>query len=503
MRTLTLGASAAREALRPFTPLLFILAAALLTALALFHPQGWLALVALFGSAIFFATAIGLSPANLLIFYFAYLMFEGGLKIISNYNIVVRFGSDALLCFAFLRLMGRYQRLGNDSLLPEVRSRFGTLTGAFTLFWIWVAVQFLNPWGLGLLPSIAGLKVYLIPLLVFFAVGIYMRDEELDMIPFLLLGMGIFESVVSVIDWLSGPMGLPMMHPKYAQVLWDFLQGFPYRPFGTTNLPGAPALWMFHCLTGALVALARLRNSRKKSATLWRIGFGVFVLCAFTTLIACQVRLSLLRFLALLSVGLFIVTPKKAVIYTALIAGLIAWVLAANPTSYDEALSKRSFVKIEDRLTLAIARLATLKSAEQWSNARGGNWAVNELANRAAQTTSGIGLSRVGAAATPWVDRIQEDRYFTVAWGFADNLILALFTELGIGGVVGYVFLVLTVLVKLLGVGTRESLITGFACGLLFVSGWASEGILFQPDASMFWLTAAFGLRTTNKEDVL
>ncbi len=503
MKHLSLRWSLAQDALRPLISVFLLLTAATLAVLAYVHPQGLLFIVVILGLGMFGAAIVTLSPGNLLVFYFTYLMFEGGLKIISNYNIAIRFGSDLLLGLAFLRLMSRYAREGNQGLTPEVRKRFGTLVGFFTMFWIWVAVQFLNPWGLGLLPSIAGLKVYLIPLLVFFAVGIFLKDEELRLVPFVLLGMGVLQSVISVVDWLIGPTGLPMMHPKYAQVLWDFLQGFPYRPFGTTNLPGAPALWMFHCMTGALLALAQLQGARNRYIKVWKTAFWIFVVFGFMTIIACQVRLSLLRFLFVLVAGLFILNRKSAVIFSSIVVGGLALVLSTSSVSYQDALSKRSFVKIEDRLTLAIARLATLKSVKEVAAARGGSWAIEEFKERANVTTAGIGLSRIGAAAAPWVNLIEEDPHFDLSWAFADNLALALFTELGAGGLAGYVILVIAVLYSLIAVNSAQSQIAACACGLLFLSAWGSEGVLFQPDASLFWMTAAIGLRSPPKEGAI
>ncbi len=499
MKNSVMNPMAALDALRGNFPLLVLFAVAAVGTLAISQPNGWMFVVAIIVVGAFASSITYAAPGTVALFYCVYLMFEGAFKILTNYNIAFRFGSDALLGFAFLRLMGRHQREGNPDLHPEVRRRFGTLVGFFTLFWLWVAIQFLNPWGLGFFPSVAGLKVYLIPLLVFFAVGIFMRNEELVKIPPLLLGMGLFQAVVSVIDWWQGPMGLPMLHPKYAEVLWNFLQGFPYRPFGTTNLPGAPALWMFHCMSGALLTLAMLKGKTGTKANWLRAAFILFTLFGFATLIACQVRVSLLRYMGMLLGGLLIIEKRQAIVLGTVFVGILLSVLSLSEMSYQEALSKKSFVKVEDRFQIAISRLATLKSGTEWQNARGGSWAYNEFFNRADQTTAGIGLSRVGASSAPWAERIKEDQHFSMDWGFTDNLALALFTELGFGGLIGYVCLVLAVLAKLAKVGTLESGVALVSCSLVFFSGWGSEGILFQPDASMFWLVAAYGLRSPGK----
>jgi hypothetical protein len=502
MKLLALRPHSLLEGLRAFIPAALLCAAIALGAIASSRPDGWTIVGVVVAAGAVSASVFALTPGQVLLFYFSYLMFEGSLKILSSYNPVVRLGSDLLLGFAVLRLIGRHNREQNPSLRPEVRRRLGTLVGFFTIFWLWVAVQFVNPWGLGLLPSLAGLKVYLIPLLVFFTVGIYMRDSELRALPYMLLVMGLFQATVSVIDWYAGPSGLPSLHPKYAQVLWEFLQGFPYRPFGTTNLPGAPALWMFHCLTGSLIAMAQLKDSDSKEARTWRWIFGLFVTFALLTLVACQVRLALLRFLALLGVGLFLLGRKQAVVIGALVVGGLVGLGSLTQTDYQEALATKSFIKVEDRFQIALSRFGTLKSQEHWKSARGGDWALKEFLVRGEKTYSGIGLSRIGAASAPWVSRIAEDPYFNAAWGFADNLALALFTELGLGGLAGYILLVLAVLGKLIGVGSTQSLIAAAACGLIFFSGWGSEGILFQPDASLFWMTAAFGLRSPRREEM-
>jgi hypothetical protein len=423
-------------------------------------------------------------------------MFEGALKLLTNYNPLIHVGSDVILIVTFLRLVSRFYHDENEDLAPHVRVRLNRVVNYLILFWLWVLVQFFNPWGLGFVPSLAGLKVHVIPMLMLFVAGYLLTDEELKTIPPLLLAMGLFQAAFALLDWYLGPEVLPLLHPRYQETLLRFLQGFPYRPFGTTNLPGAPSLWMFHTLVGSVILLhlvssGALAVSRPK---LWNRLFLAFIPLAFGTLVICQVRAAVLRFVLLAVVGLFLL-GRRYVGYALFLLALVPAALAFAPkTDFQDLVALRDSGQ-GMRLQQALARLSTLRDTDAWKKARGGSWVLTTLTERARFSLSGAGLSRFGAAAGPWAHLIARDRYFKKDWVFSDNVFVALFTELGIGGVAAYVLLVGAVLWHLLHVGSKVAYISAAACAIMVASGFGSEGILFQPDASFFWFYAALGLR--------
>ncbi len=442
-------------------------------------------------------SVLKIQPQRLIRFYFLYLMFEGAFKILTNYNPLIHVGSDVFLIVIFLRLVPRFSLEAIAPLAPDVRERIDRVATFLLLFWLWVGVQFFNPWGLGFLPSVAGLKVHVVPMLMLFIVGYLLTDEELKTIPPLIMSMGLFQASVALLDWWLGPQVLPMFHPRYQAALLQLLQGFPYRPFGTTNLPGAPGLWMFHTLTASLI-LYHMASSRDGSIArpkLWTRLFVVFLPLALGTLLVCQVRASIVRFLAMTFAGTFVLGRKYVPVAIMAIAAVPLAMSFAPKKRYEELVTTRDTGQAM-RLQQALARLNTLGESKSWNRAGGGTWAMNELIERASFTMAGNGLSRFGAAAAPWKALMDRDRLFKARWSFSDNVFLALFTELGIGGLTAYLLLVSAVVWHLVCTGSKIALISAGACFVIVLSGLGSEGILFQPDASFFWLYAAFGLRS-------
>ena len=296
--------------------------AAALVACALFagnvNPL-WLVLFLI--AAMVATTAYLVDPGRLFSAYMAYLLIEGALKIFSNYNPVVHVGSDLLLMLLFIRLLGRRSQMMQVHPAPDF-SQVRLVVPYLMLFWIWVGVQFLNPWGLGLLPSLAALKIYVMPMLVFFAVAFLLSDRELENIPFFILCLGLAEAIVATIDGALGDGYLPTLHPRYIATMSDRFVGMLYRPFGTTSLPGAPSVWMTHCLIAALLTLHGLNNNMRLSnlAKLWRKTIAtLFFPFAIATLILCQGRTMLLRFGLLTALGVILSGNKKAIAALAII----------------------------------------------------------------------------------------------------------------------------------------------------------------------------------------
>ncbi len=433
------------------------------------------------------------APAGLMIpFYFTYLMFEGSLKVLLSYHPIVHVGSDLVLIGVFIRLFNRKLRdAGSDALRPDTRARLSVVVRCLLVFWLWVFVQFLNPSALGILPSLAGLKLYVMPALAFFSIAFLLNEHEVERLPYFIFCLGIVQALAALTDWLAGPHLLASLSANYTRAAFDFLKGYPYRPFGTTNLPGAPSIWMFHTFVGAL--LVRHASTGRG----WKIAFFAFLPLCFATLIVCQVRLALIRTVIALVGGLAL-TGKRAAFHVLLVAAVVSagWILLAPKASPESIVTK---AVLGERLAQAISRVRTLENLTTWKTARSGQWAVDELFRRASVTWYGGGLSRVGAASTPWKSRLLDDKQYGAGFSFADNLYLAIFSELGIGGLLAFLLLSGAIVCQLAGSGHYAGRLAMLHCTVMLLSGYASEGVLYQPDASFFWSYAAIGFRLAAK----
>jgi hypothetical protein len=307
-----------------------------------------------------------------------------------------------------------------------------------------------------------------------------------------MLALGLFEGTVALIDWLVGPVGVSLLNPLYAQTLFNYLKGSPYRPFGTTHLPGNPGVWMYHCSVAAALSLFLLREGWVRRPALWRVITAVYVPVAAMTLIVCQIRLAIIR-TALVIIGASFLAGRRQALISLLIFGTLGTAyFVAPPTGVAEDVKQHT--TLNERLLQAVSRARTLERGNTWTHARGG-WAWQELARRARFSMTGVGLSRVGASSRPWQALIDQDRIFGPNWTFADNVVLAVFTELGVGGLLTYLLMNVGLLAQLAVGGSPFARLCFLNCALMLFSGYASEGILFQPDASFFWAFAAMGLR--------
>lgn len=422
--------------------------------------------------------------------YFLILLFEGVAKVWSNYNPVVHVSSDLLLLVVTGRLWARRHELPPPP--AAVRRRLARVGGCLMIFWLWVLVQFVNPWGLGIVPSLASLKVYLLPVLAFYCAALLLREEELRPLPAMMLAMGLFEGVLAIVDWSFGDSGVPSLHPYYANLTRGAYSGPFYRPFGTTALPGGPAMWMFHCTMAGLAWLAQQRQMPPQSSwRLWlpRVAVATYVPVSIAALFICQVRSILVRAVILIVVGLAM-QSRAWMLGTAavsMVGGLVVAQQLATPQEEDPT----EVVSASEQVA---ARSLSLTSGKTWANARSGAW---EASMRLARYTwLGIGLSRTGASSGPWSELIRRDRMFGLDFSFADNLFRAIFTEVGIFGLIAWGVLMLVLLHALATTGTYTGKLVGIYLLLLLLTGFASEGILYQPDASLFWFWAAFGLRS-------
>lgn len=436
-------------------------------------------------------SALTLLPhAALFPFYLCYLMFEGAAKVWTSYHPVVHVGSDLVLMFIVVRLWNRAV-MGK---FPQPKwSTANYITGFLGMFWLWVGVQFANPWGLGFVPSLAGLKVYVIPMLSFFTVAYLLKREEIRVIPKLVFCLGLAQCFFALTDYTLGADFMAALHPNYGQINAQFLHGYPYRPFGTTHLPGAPSLWVFHSSFAALLVFYLIRTKRIELPQLWQKLLVIYIPLSILTLVACQVRIAVIRFLLLGTIGLLLSGRKSFRLTVTGIATIIVFFSVYSPQPYKEDI--RSYNAVNKKFSQAFSRIQTLQSARSWKSARTDLLALRRLQERAQSTLMGTGLSRTSAASSPWQARIAKDRHFGPEWSFTDNVLLTLFTELGAGGLLSYLALVAVILIVLLNTGTFPGRLAAAYCLVIFGSGVASEGILYQPDASAFWGAVGLGLR--------
>ena len=448
------------------------------------------------------AVAIGMAAAGGIAFfllpirtsiflYFGYLLFDGMIKILSNYNQILHVGQDLVLLLLVARSCWESGGGAKIQRLPRV--------GFLVVLLGWILIQYVNPWGIGLWPSIAGTKVYVSMMGLFFLIYHHFQKEDIDVFLRWLLILGLFECAFSTWEFMYGQSFLLGLHPKYKIVLTSYLGTAFYRPFGTTAVPGGPSVWAMLVLPVAGYFLAQ-----KKIKTLDRfLSFG-FLASAVPTLIFCQVRTSIVFGIIGFSLNFF--RPGGHILRRIFYLGLIVGVFGFSANYFfDQAmLSKYSWMarlSTAQRSTL-LDRMSSLGKKDSYLKARENN-AMKSTMALADVTLLGIGLSRVGAAAEVWTPRLMNEQYFGMRWAFADNLYKAIFTELGFFGFFAWLSFVGILFFDLVKGALRTSdvhsrsviWLSSISVGLLLIAGYGNEGVLYNPVSGFFWAMMSLGMK--------
>ena len=412
---------------------------------------------------------------------FVYLGIEGMAKLLTNYNPVVHVGSDLLI----MALTGRWfiTFMVSRAELPADRL---PLIGLFGAHFAWFLIEFCNPYGIGLIPSLAAAKMYIDPVLLF-AYGYYLtrslKDAHWFMAPwvftvFLQIVTGLYQAYI-------GPSSVTGLHPQYIRAL-KLIDG-PFRPFGTTHLPGVPAIFIYMTMPFLVYFVARTKSNVIRLLMIAMIPSAIFLM------ILCQVRSAMIK--ATIGVALFLLLGfRGAPLHIRRRIMLAVPVLALVLVTAIPYLTAR-WSKESSDTDKAVQRSLTILDYNKVSSARGG--AMGRFTDLVATVPFGAGLSRAGAAANAFQDQIAVNPFYSHSF-FADNFWIAVMSEMGLPGLLIMDALVLGILIRGFLVISRLSNqdlaplpAAIFAALASIVAGFpGAEGLLYNPEAPFFWFFA-------------
>ncbi len=427
---------------------------------------------------------------------FFYFTFEGMIKILSGYNPIMHVSSDIFLIVFALRSLSDNETFGFSKVFT---------TPAFPLlaiFIVWVFTQFLNPLGLGIFPSLAALKIYLVPIIIMLLACHHMNDTAAERFTQILVGLGALMATVTVIEYLFFQDFLFNLHPGYLRVARsDVFSGAFYRPFGFTSNPGKPAT--FIALTAPFAVYQLF--SRHPLSTKWMKTLSLyFFFIMVPALVFCQVRSDIVQTLFVIGLVLIYDARKAAMrISVAVIAMIVVGTVmftVVGPKALEVAGTNKSQFYVLEKRILSLTKTKTYVEARHSPVKR-----MIKLANQ--YGLMGLGLSRTGASASPWSARINNHPYVDKNWVFADNVYLALLVEIGIIGLLTWLAMIFSLLYIVFrnarkGIRRGRNKPRGFlawTCFALVVSiliaGFGSEGVLYQPVAAFMWVAFGLGVR--------
>lgn len=430
---------------------------------------------------------------HVILFYF---LFEGMVKLLTNYHPILHVSGDILVLLFAVRSFvdkasGGFAKVAETPHLP-----------LFLLFAFWVLVQFFNPYSLGILPSLAGLKIYLVPPVILYLAYHHVEREQLTHLSLFIIATTTVMATLAIVEYIWGQRFMMNLSPAYVRATRDVFVDSYYRPFGTTNLPGKPATWVSLAAPFATYLLFQTRVNVPK----WqRLTCVAFFFVSAPLLLICQTRLAMLQ--TALGVFLVLAFNKKALLPRILIVATVTF-FVASPLVYRLALSiTQKDTLSATQIKVISTRVESLARKDLYTTARE-NPLPRIWADMQKFYLFGLGLSRVGAAAGPWKERIENHPYFhDERVGWADNLLIALFHEVGILGMFTYLFLYFRILGALFASGRHRDRQYDRGCDYFFVwmcfsvtvliliSGAAAEGALYSPVSIFLWLCFGLGLK--------
>ena len=428
-------------------------------------------------------TVAGIIAAPLqisLILVLIFIWFQGFFKIVSNYHPFIHVGADAVVIALLFKVL--FKNMGKHKKPPP-------LSRLFALHFGWIFVVLFNPYSLSMMSSIAGSKVYISMFLLYFF-GYYLVNNLTDVkrLFAVFAVLGAVQTFFTIYQGLRGPSSVLSLHPGYAIPLQK-MGAYAFRPFGLTNLPGGPSVYIFMVLPflAYFIYYSRSQLIRLFSILLPPlIGVALFM-CQIRSAIAKAV-IAMVLFVFTMSTGRIPVSLSRRALYLVGAASLGCETLFAM-----FSILGYSVESYEDNERSLERSLSTF-DLEAMSNARRGS--LNRLLEYATVVPFGAGFSRVGASAGAFLDLQKTDPHFPKRYFFSDNLFVLLVIEIGIPGLLIVTAMILSILYIGFRVwrteerpqilGPQMAIFSSLVA--IALGSYGAEGIVYNPESCFFWL---------------
>ncbi len=432
--------------------------------------------------------ALGLTLAGIiaaplqasLILVIVFIWFQGFFKIVSNYHPFIHVGADAVVIALLFKVL--FKNMGKRKKTPP-------LTWLFALHFSWIFIMLFNPYSLSLVSSIAGSKVYISMFLLYFF-GYYLVNSLKDVkrLFAVFAVLGAVQTVFTIYQGLRGPSSVLSLHPGYSIPLQK-MGSYAFRPFGLTNLPGGPSVYIFMVLPFLAYFIYYTRSQWIRLFSILLpplIGVALFM-CQIRSAIAKAV-IAMVLFIFTMSTGRIPVSLSRRALYLVGAASLccvtvfaMLSILGHSAESYED--NERS-----------LERSLSTFDFEAMSNARRGS--MGRFLQYASDVPFGAGFSRVGASAGAFLDLQKTDPHFPQRYFFSDNLFILLVIEIGIPGLLIVTAMILSVLYIGFRIWRTEERpqILGAQMAIyaslmaIALGSYGAEGIVYNPESCFFWL---------------
>jgi len=427
---------------------------------------------------------------------FTLFFLEGQGRIIWGYSSWARIIFDLTTAVALLKIFIRNKKLIDLNKVPR------PLMIIFGLHVLWYIIELFNLNGLSIFAAIAASKIYIFPILFFLGMvqsNFSVLDPKFKTSLFFFFLILILEMALNFYQVTLKQNHLLAISPHYYKAMKDgIFTEMLFRPFATTQLPGALSAFLF--LTAGFVHFFK-DNGKNIIFKVIIIGTSLF------NIMLCQVRSAIVKYLLIV---LFIQIGKMIYDRFRLRTMVPFFVIAIiSIFGMNEFLNNKESSG-DENIDYAKSRISTLTEVKKVQKER-----INIedfyqiMTDKISQYPIGFGPGMTGAAASLNAEELKNSKFITSAmiWT-SDNLLISLIIDFGIGAIF-YISLVLYIPFYFLRYlfyfyknnneeNFRILSIVASSMIVILIGNWGALGLTYNPESFIYWFLAALGFNIIN-----
>lgn len=428
------------------------------------------------------------------------LFISGQGKMLWNYHPFFHIAFDYLMIAYIYKRFRQNQKILSLNLTPHI------LIIPLCLHILWYILQMANFYNAGILSAIAAGRIYVLPIIFFLSILSSPLEEEKDefsKIPVLLSILFFSSAIVTIYQMWQGEGFLLSLSSQYAKVMGEAFVGIFYRPFGFTELAGAPAVY-FTVLV-SLIFIVPMRST-------WSlITINIIIPLTFIASIMCQVRSAYIKYFLILFLIFLLVQISQKFKTSTFVKQTLPTLLIIFISSL--LIPQTEFFQQMD-IENSIMRLQSIFDTDIVDRRSGPGLVFDEISKRLIDRPLGLGPGRTGAAAGFSSDYIRQDPEYGLfySWSY-DNFLISIATDLGIG-----MFLYLAFIVSILIIISKNIIrlyrskdyfsfrlasICLAAMTVILIGNWGAIGLTYNPESFSFWLMAGIAMRISSARNII
>jgi hypothetical protein len=426
------------------------------------------------------------------------LMFiEGQGRVLWHYQPWSRVAFDIITFLSIAKVFIQRKKIYDQKVVPW------PVIVLIALHFLWYIIQFFNVNAVSIFGVLAASKIYIYPIILFLGITLSNLNPISKGFRQMLFGfyfIMILEVCLSYFHFTVKQQHLLSMSSYYYKAMKDgiFTDNL-FRPFATTALPGVLAIYIF--LTVGFLFF--MKQNIKGTIFKW-----VIIVLSFLTIITCQVRSALVKFLLIIIfIQLGTMFYKRFSLRSILPFFVALIILVVGSQNFlSNGISSE-----DESLNYAIGRASSLTEVSKVKNDRLNLTNFGKIIiDKISKYPLGVGPGMTGAASSVNQSEIVKNPFIKKEFLWtSDNLIISFALDLGIGGLfllTLILFIPIYFVKYLLKMYAHKDefhyhmlLICTSSAIVIIFGNWGAVGLTYNPESFIFWMYAALGFKIIGK----